>query len=190
MTAYIEPPKRIPFYLKIGIWISDKVTGKKLLPARLLSWYPKAAIGSGVLESMTAHGKTVAEKRLLRLVRLRAAFAVACTFCIDMNSAELDIHGISDEEFSGLQNGFQNGFPASINVRERLALKYAELISATPLSFPPDFIEELKREFSEREIVMLAATISQVNYWGRLVQSLGVPPAGFSDYCRATLKKM
>jgi hypothetical protein len=40
-----------------------------------------------------------------------------------------------------------------------------------------------KANFTEREIVILASTAAQVNYWTRLLQALGVPPAGFSDHC-------
>lgn len=183
MTAFIQPPKKIPFYLRIGIRIAEKVTGKEMLPARLLAWFPRAAIGSGFLESLTAHGRNLEEKRLLRLVRLQAAFAVSCPFCVDMNAFELEKHGVSEEEFSAIQNGFQNGYPPTFSNREKTSLEYARLISATPLNFQPEFIERLKTEFSEKEIVMLATTASQVNYWARLVQSLGIPPAGFSDNC-------
>lgn len=66
--------------------------------------------------------------------------------------------------------------------REKSAIGYAKLISQTPLKFPPDFIEELKHHFNEREIVILASTAAQVNYWARLIQALGIPPAGFSDH--------
>ena len=31
--------------------------------------------------------------------------------------------------------------------------------------------------------VTIASTSAQVNYWTRLIQALGVPPAGFSDKC-------
>ncbi len=55
MEAFIAPPEKIPFYLKIGIWISRKITGRDLLPARLLAWYPKIAVGSGILEALIAH---------------------------------------------------------------------------------------------------------------------------------------
>jgi alkylhydroperoxidase family enzyme len=41
----------------------------------------------------------------------------------------------------------------------------------------------LKQHFTEREIVILASTAAQVNYWARLIQALGIPPAGFSDHC-------
>jgi alkylhydroperoxidase family enzyme len=67
--------------------------------------------------------------------------------------------------------------------RERLAMQYAKLVSQTPLQFPLSFVEELKRHFDEREIVILASTAAQVNYWARLIQALGVPPAGFSNNC-------
>jgi alkylhydroperoxidase family enzyme len=39
----------------------------------------------------------------------------------------------------------------------------------------------LKEHFSAREIVVLATTIAQVNFWSRFNQGLGVPAAGFFD---------
>jgi alkylhydroperoxidase family enzyme len=155
-----------------------------MLPARLLSWFPKAAIGSACLESLTAHGRTTEERRLLRLVRLQTAFIVSCPFCVDMNAFEYEKHGISESEFEALQNGFPHGYPLTLSSRERVALEYSRLTSATPLAFPSDFIDDLRSEFSEREIVMIAATASQVNYWARLIQSLGIPPAGFTEECQ------
>ena len=49
--------------------------------------------------------------------------------------------------------------------------------------YPPEFVERLKANFTEREIVILASTAAQVNYWARLIQALGVPPMGVSDQC-------
>jgi alkylhydroperoxidase family enzyme len=71
----------------------------------------------------------------------------------------------------------------TFSLKEKLALGYAIRISKTPVDVPIDFFEKLKSEFSEREIVILASTAAQVNYWARLLKSLGVPPAGFSDRC-------
>ena len=106
MGTFIPEPKRIPGLLKLAIWIAEKITGERMLPARLLSWFPRAAIGSACLESLTAHGRSRQEKRLLRLVRLQTAFTVSCPFCIDMNAFEYEKHGISVSEFEALQNGF------------------------------------------------------------------------------------
>ena len=68
----------------------------------------------------------------------------------------------------------------SFSKRESLAIEYARLISSTPLNFPKSHIAELKQHFNEREIVILAVTAAQVNYWTRLIQGLGCPPQGFS----------
>jgi alkylhydroperoxidase family enzyme len=69
---------------------------------------------------------------------------------------------------------------STFSARERLAIQYARLVSQTPLKFHPDFIEQVKASFNEREMVILASTAAQVNYWARLIQALGIPPAGFS----------
>jgi alkylhydroperoxidase family enzyme len=183
MQAFIAPPKHIPFYLKIGIWISRKVTGRDLLPAQLLAWYPKAAISSGIMEALIAHKDLNLDKRILKLVRLRTSFTVACPFCIDMNYYDYDRYGITPEELAALQGKIEIAVVNTFSVREIIAMEYAVLICRAPLLFPQDFVDELKVTFTEREIVILASTAAQVNYWARLLQALGVPPAGFSDHC-------
>lgn len=182
MTAFIVPPKRIPFYLRIGIWISKRVTGKDLLPARILAWYPKAAVGSGVLEALVAHRDGSLDERILKIVRIQASFAAACLFCIDMNSFQFE-ESLSQDEWLVLQGRKDIDLVPTFSTREKLALQYAKLISQTPLQFPKIFIAELKQHFTEREMVILASTAAQVNYWARLIQALGIPPAGFSDRC-------
>jgi len=183
MDAFIAPPRHIPFVLRFGIWVAEKVAKRPLLPPRLLAWYPKVAVSSGVLEALIAHREGRLDERMLQLVRLQASFAVACPFCIDMNSAEYAGHGITRQELAALQGQATVDSVATFSTRERLALEYARLISRAPLAFPPPFIQSLKTNFREREIVILATTAAQVNYWARLIQALGVPPVGYSDQC-------
>ena len=182
-SAFIEVPKRIPIFLRLGVWITEKITGHEMLPARLLSWYPKAAIGSGVLESLVAHRDGKLDERILKLVRVRASSAASCAFCIDMNSAYSQEAGITTDEMAAILGLKTIDEVPSFNRRELIALEYARLITASPLKFPADFIMELKNTFTEREIVILASTAAQVNYWARLIQALGIPPAGFTNNC-------
>jgi alkylhydroperoxidase family enzyme len=183
MQAFIQPPKKIPFYLRLGIWISKKITGREMLPGQILAWYPKAAIGSGVLESLVAHQDGALDTRMLKIVRIQSSFAVACPFCIDMNSYQYAEMQISNDELMALQGRKLLDEVPTFSERERMAIQYAKLISQTPLQFPGVFIEELKRCFNEREMVILASTVAQVNYWARLIQALGIPPAGFTNQC-------
>ena len=62
--------------------------------------------------------------------------------------------------------------------KEKLAIEYTKLISQTPIKIQKDFMEKIKLNFTEREIVIIASIAAQVNYWARLIQALGVPPAG------------
>src|SRR6266850_2123478 len=47
---------------------------------------------------------------------------------------------------------------------QRLALEYADRVSATPVDVPDEFFAKLQRLFSEREIVELTTHIAHENY--------------------------
>ena len=178
--ALIDEPRRMNPLLKVAVAISDRVTGRRMLPARLLAWYPKAAVGSGVLESLVAHHEP--SERLLKLVRITASITANCAFCVDMNGFGYDRTGITDEEFLAIGPG-READVASFSARDRLAIGYARRISSSPLAFPGELMDALREAFTERELVILATTAAQVNYWARVIQALGIPPAGFTDAC-------
>ena len=100
-----------------------------------------------------------------------------------MNSFEYEKEDISDEEISSLVKHINPDLIKTFSLKEILALEYTAMISQTPVSIPESYVDKLKAEFTAREIVILASTAAQVNYWARLLKSLGVPPAGFSDQC-------
>jgi alkylhydroperoxidase family enzyme len=177
MTAYIAAPRRIPLLLRFALWISRRVTGDDLLPARLLTWYPRSAVGIGVLESLVAHGESRVDDRMLQFVRMAVSFAVECPFCIGFNSRDWQTR-MTEPELRAVQGITALDEVASLSPLERLAIDYARKVSETPLSFTPDFGERLAAAFDEREIVMLATTAAQVNLWARTIQALGCPPQG------------
>ncbi len=255
--ALIPEPRRLNPLLRLGIAASERVTGRRMVPARLLAWAPRQAVGAGVMEALVAHD--VPSTRILRLVRLTASFVVGCSFCIDLNAHERDREGVTDAELDALRSLARGEGPDAAgaaptgpgegpdaagaaparrgegpdaagaapagpgenpdaagaaptgpgegpdaagaaptgrgadaarlaatfpDVRERLAVAYAQRVSLTPPDLPESFASELTRHFTETELVTLAATIAQVNFWARFNQALGVPPAGFTDLCR------
>ncbi len=180
-TMLVAPPKRIPVWLRIGLWITKRVTGKDLVPPKLLAWYPKAAFSSGVLESLVAHHDGQLDERFLKLIRMQASFTASCPFCIDMNSQRFSAYHITQDELAAIQGLKPLAEIDSFSAREKLALEYTQLISSTPLHFPQNLRESLQKLFSERELVIIVTTAAQVNYWARLIQGLGAPPAGFME---------
>ena len=71
MNAFISPPRKIPFYLRPGVWLAERIAGRELLPARLLAWYPKVAVSSGILEALIAHREPTLDERMLKMVAKR-----------------------------------------------------------------------------------------------------------------------
>jgi alkylhydroperoxidase family enzyme len=181
--AYINPPKHIPLLMRLGIFIAERKTKKRLFPARLLSWFPKSAIGSAVLESLISHGEKGISKRLLKLIRMQTSFWASCPFCIDMNSFEFEKYAITRKEVEALQDLHRLEEVESFSAKERTALRFVRQVTRTPISVTEETVHDMQRIFSPRQFVVIASTIAQVNYWTRLIQSLGIAPAGFSSSC-------
>ena len=184
MNAFIKSPKRIPLFLKLGIMISRRVTGRDLLVPKLLAWYPKVAISSGILEVLIAHGKKDLNQRILKFVRIQTSLTVSCAFCIDMNSFGYEKSGITKQELDALSGRVEINEVATFSEKERIVIQYVKCLCKTPIQIPKEVSESIILNFTEREIVILASTVAQVNYWARLIQGMGVPPEGFSDKCQ------
>ncbi len=177
MDAFIAPPARVPFVFRLALWIVRRRTGADLLPPRLLTWYPQAAVSSAAIEALIAHSDGRCTERMLKMVRMTVSFTASCPFCVGLNSEGWD-ELMTDEELRALQGHVELGAVVSFTAHERLAIEFARLVSQTPLAVPPEFGERLAAAFTEREVVVLASTAAQVNYWARLIQGLGCPPAG------------
>lgn len=176
-----EPPRSNPL-LRVGIAIAERVTGRRMVPARLLAWSPRTALGAGALEATTAHQIPGLSPRVLRIARLTASLAANCAFCIDMNAHQHRQAGLSDDEVYALRDGTEDDRP-EFSGPERLVIAYARGLSASPVAVDDDLLTRMAETFDERQLVILASTIASVHYWARLNQGLGVPPAGFGDHC-------
>lgn len=174
----VDPPRRSPWYLRPFLWLTRRVTGKDPLPARLLTWFPKGALGSGVFEVTAAGAPGDLDGRTLAVARIVASAVAGCPFCLDMNAATYQRAGLSVEELRGAASLAPERW-AALGVRESTAARYARALSLTPVELDEGLAQELRTVFTPKELVVLATTIAQVNYWSRFNQGLGVPAAGF-----------
>jgi len=181
--AYIDEPARIPWYLRLALRAAEKKTGRRMLPGRLLAWHPRSALGAGLLEALVTHRDREIPPRLLKLVRVQVSFQASCRFCIDMNAFGFEESGISPGEILALQKPEGPSEGQGFSPRELAALAWVRGLTATPIRVEPEVLAEVKRLFSPRALVILSATASQVNFWTRLIQGLGIPPAGFHESC-------
>lgn len=66
-----------------------------------------------------------------------------------------------------------------------MVLEYAMLMTATPVDVPDELFVELRRRFSEAQLVELTAAIAWENYRARFDHAFGIESQGFSEgaYC-------
>jgi alkylhydroperoxidase family enzyme len=64
---------------------------------------------------------------------------------------------------------------------EKLVIRYAVEMTRTPVDVPDELFVELKRNFSDRQIVELTSQIAWENYRARNNHALGLESEGFSQ---------
>lgn len=176
----VELPRKVPWYLRLGLWWARRAAGKEPLPGRLLAHFPRGALAAGMFELGAAHAPRDLGARELAAARLVASATAGCPFCIDMNAAGYDDAGLTIDELTALLELDEERWPA-LGLRAELAARYARCLSSTPVILPTALGTALREAFTSREIVVLATTIAQVNYWARFCNGLGVPAAGLFD---------
>lgn len=106
------------------------------------------------------------EESLVNLIKLRASQINGCAFCIDMHSKEARSRGESEQRLFELDAWRETPFYSE---RERAALAWTEAVTLVSEDHVPDDVyEEVRKHFSEKELVGLTIAIVAINGWNRL----------------------
>ena len=73
---------------------------------------------------------------------------------------------------------------------ERLVLRYAVAMTATPVEVPDQLFDAIRRHFNEPQLVELTSAIAWENYRARFDHAFGIEAEGFSRgaYCPLPVK--
>jgi AhpD family alkylhydroperoxidase len=106
------------------------------------------------------------EQSLLDLIEIRASQINGCAFCLVMHTNDARKHGESDERMY-LLDAWKEA--PVFTPRERAALAWVESITKVAENHVPDeTYEQVRRHFSEKEIVDLTAAAVAINGWNRI----------------------
>jgi 4-carboxymuconolactone decarboxylase len=64
---------------------------------------------------------------------------------------------------------------------EKLALRYAVAMTATPVELADDLFDAMRAQFDDRQLVELTAAIAWENYRARFDHAFGCAAEGFSE---------
>jgi uncharacterized peroxidase-related enzyme len=110
------------------------------------------------------------DRRLGELVYLRVSFLNGCGYCAQHHAASSKKTGLSTDDWKALQAGELSRYSES----EQAALRYAEKLTRTPGSIGDADIDELKRHFTDQQIVDLHLLVGLANMTNRFTGPLGI----------------
>jgi alkylhydroperoxidase family enzyme len=97
---------------------------------------------------------------------------------VDIGSAVGRREGLSQEQVLALGD-FEGS--AAFTDLEKLVLRYAELMTRTPLEVPEDLFERLRAQLSPEQLVELTSAVAWENYRARFNHALDVQAEGYSE---------
>lgn len=113
------------------------------------------------------------EKPLRYLVELRTSQINGCSYCIDLHSQQARAVGVPQQLLDCLLAWRETSLYSD---RERAALTWAETVTNISQGHAPDAIyEEVRAQFTERELSDLTFIIATMNAWNRMAISLRKP---------------
>jgi len=117
------------------------------------------------------------DHQLLHLLKMRASQINGCAFCIDMHSKDARAGGETEQRLYELDAWRETPFYSE---RERAALQWIEAITKVGETHVPDAaFEEVKKQFTEKEIVDLTIVAGMINLWNRVAISLRAVPGHY-----------
>ena len=119
-----------------------------------------------LVDLSTTVQKSALGSRLADLVFLRVSQINGCSYCIDLHWRDLIRQGADPRHLNAVAGWREAPF---FKERERAALRWAEIVTATPHGDASDEeFARLREHFSDEEIAQLGFAIVAINAWNLL----------------------
>ncbi len=117
------------------------------------------------------------DHKLMHLLKMRASQINGCAYCLDMHSKDARALGETEQRLYELNAWRETPFYSE---QERAALEWIEAVTLVSETHVPDeAFEQLKKHFSEKEIVDLTLLAGMINLWNRLAISTRTVPGSY-----------
>jgi uncharacterized peroxidase-related enzyme len=110
------------------------------------------------------------DRKLYELIYLRVSFINECHYCTQHHVASSKRVGLTVENWAALKAGNYSGF----SEKERSALNYVEKLTRAPHQITDDDFDELKKHFSDPEIIDIHMLAGLANLTNRVTDPLGL----------------
>jgi AhpD family alkylhydroperoxidase len=110
--------------------------------------------------------------RVKALAILKTSMLNGCAYCIGHNTALGRAVGFSDDQIAALEGDYRGS--ELFTPAEKAAIAWAECLTLRTYRQKPEVMEELKRNYSNEQIVEITMVSGYFNFWNRFTDSLQV----------------
>ena len=148
---------------------------------RVVSIMTRSEVGTAWVECWNkVLYKGVLPHKLKEMCRIKISVAHQCGYCSTVRSNVAKDEGLTEDAINELLGSYQTS--GHFTAREKAALHYADLFKQGEHAIDKDEVyDELKKHFSEEEIIELGMLCAQTDGVGKLVKSLNV--LSWDDAC-------
>ena len=109
---------------------------------------------------------------------MRIAQLNDCTVCLAFRADSVKAEGLTEEFYGHVAT---HGDGAGCDVREQLAMEYAERFAVDHLSIDDTFVGRLRQSFSDPEVLDLTICLGAFLGLGRTLRALGITETTLTD---------
>ncbi|HEY6964190.1 MAG TPA: carboxymuconolactone decarboxylase family protein [Erythrobacter sp.] len=142
----------------------DHLTDLEQGLTRYFAHCPEQALGLMGFGGALKRNRTLPE-RLVELVRLRVAFFNQCRSCMAIRYSDAVADGVTEGLVCSLERPQE---AENLSAAEKAAIRYGELMATDHLAIDDAVYADLRRHFSEAQIVELGMTVAFFVGFGRL----------------------
>lgn len=162
--ALIQPEDASPEVKEI---YEQKLKGKPGNAQKAMAHRPEML--KGFLGFYPTVGRSL-ERRLYELIYIRVSMINECHYCLQHHLASSKRTGVTPQDWVALKEGNHS----QLTEKERAALLYAEELTRAPGKIEEADVEELKKYFSDAEILDLHLLVGVANLTNRFTGPLGL----------------
>lgn len=167
--------RRSPLLLRVLNRSMRRALGQELTPLKLIAHNPGFLLPF-VGVSRFVRARTALAPEVRTLATQLVAELNSCTWCIDAGRYAGGQSGVAVEKLLAVS---EYAVDPRFSPAERAALAFADAATQVGAWVSDDIFDELRRHFSEREIVELTVAVAAENFYNRVNAPLGVEAQGF-----------
>jgi AhpD family alkylhydroperoxidase len=162
---------------------SRKRYGAVLEPATVMAHHPGVMLASSGHELGVQRVSKALPPALGELVVYRTAVQLGCSWCVDFGEMLQKHQGLDVDRLAEIHDYATSDRYTEL---EKLALAYADAMTATPVAVTDEQVAELAERLGHKGVVELTYLIALENQRGRFNAAFGITDQGFTsgDACR------